>query len=161
MSIAAAFTIPLDAAHLSTPVRTPSRNTGDAPVREGSDAGAVTRHPGKAAESGLTGEPARGLGFAAGLGSRIAGLAPAEEYQSLIVRRQELASRRLEHHLTSEEERALRLVAWHLDRIESAQYQDSLDAWKVAAHGYSKLADEISGLVSALAAPSQKPRHRR
>jgi hypothetical protein len=159
MSIAAAFTIPLDAAQLSTPVRTPS--TGDAPAREGPDAGAMTRHPGRTTESGLTGEPARGLGFAAGLGSRIAGLAPAEEYQSLIRRRQELASKRLEHELTSDEQRALRLVAWHLDRIESAQYQDSLEAWKVAAQGYSKLADEISGLVSALAAPTQKRGPRR
>ncbi len=99
--------------------------------------------------SGTRDDPA-GTGTFPGTASLVARLASQVEYETILRERALLAEKSLDGELSKEDGRRLRLLTWHLDRIEYAKYRKGLAPWDVAAGGYRRLADEVSSLVRAL-----------
>jgi hypothetical protein len=95
--------------------------------------------------------------------SRIAGRINAtavseQERKSLLQERQILLDKKLSHKITSKEANRLEYVRWSLDRIEDAQYGQTLDALERSVVRYEQFLAEMQKLHEQLRQFTGRPK---
>lgn len=87
----------------------------------------------------------------------------AEEYERILSERAELLERSFQDGLRPPEQRRLRMLEWHLERIDDARYGPGVDLLERAASTHESFAHELSSLVDRLSdamRPSRSDRRR-
>lgn len=87
---------------------------------------------------------------------------PRKEVQSLMIEREKLAMKKTKEGLTTAEQRRLKYVEWQLDRIDDAEYGESLDILEKLAERYQQFVDDFRDVSDRLSfQQSSKKPHRK